>query len=41
MGAIAAAVSREDKLGYIADQHLWDSCRYQRFAMGARMINLM
>ena len=40
MGAIAAAVSREDKLGYIADQPTYGILAdINAFAMGARMIN--
>lgn len=37
MGAIAAAVSREDKLGYIADQPTYGILAdINAFAMGAR-----
>lgn len=40
MGALAAALSREDKLGYIADYPIYGSiANINAFALGARMIN--
>ena len=40
IGAIAAAVSREDKLGYVADYPIYGSlANINAFALGARMIN--
>lgn len=40
MGAIAAALSREDKLGYIAEQPTYGMLAdINAFALGARMVN--
>ena len=40
MGAIAAAMSRDDRLGYIADYPIYGTmANINAFAMGARMIN--
>ncbi|HJB06668.1 MAG TPA: BMP family ABC transporter substrate-binding protein, partial [Candidatus Enterocloster faecavium] len=40
MGALAAAISREDQLGYIADYPIYGTmANINAFAMGARMVN--
>ena len=40
MGAIAAAMSKEDKLGYVADYPIYGTmANINAFALGARMIN--
>ena len=40
MGAIAAAMSRDDRLGYIADYPIYGTmANINAFAMGARMVN--